>query len=75
VTESNILDSLLENPSLKSSAVSEIMTASLPFVDLNTSIDKISTMINKDNSAVLVEDEQGKFAIITQYDIIDAISG
>ena len=75
VTESNILDSLLENPSLKSSAVKEIMTASLPFVDLNTSIDKISTMINKDNSAVLVEDEQGKFAIITQYDIIDAISG
>lgn len=75
VTESNILDSLLENPSLKSSAVKEIMTASLPFVGLNTSIDKISSMINKDNSAVLVEDEQGRFAIITQYDIIEAISG
>ncbi len=75
VTESNILESLLENPSLKSSPVKEIMTASLPFVDLNTSIDKISTMINKDNSAVLVEDEQGKIGIITQYDIIEAISG
>ncbi|MES2447607.1 MAG: pyridoxal-phosphate dependent enzyme [Bacteroidota bacterium] len=75
VTESNILDSLLENPALKSSPVKEIMTASLPFVDLNTSIDKISSMINKDNSAVLVEDEQGKFEIITQYDIIEAISG
>lgn len=75
VTESNILDSLLENPSLRSAAVKEIMTASLPFVDLNTSIDKISGMINKDNSAVLVEDEQGKFGIITQYDIIEAISG
>lgn len=75
VTESNILDSLLENPSLKSSPVKDIMTASLPFVDLNTSIDKISSMINKDNSAVLVEDEQGKFEIITQYDIIEAISG
>jgi len=75
VTESNILEALLENPSLKSSSVKEIMTASLPFVDLNTSIDKISAMINKDNSAVLVEDEQGKFGIITQYDIIEAISG
>ncbi|MEE1943672.1 pyridoxal-phosphate dependent enzyme [Pedobacter sp. KR3-3] len=75
VTESNVLDSLLENPSLRSSPVKEIMTASLPFVDLNTSIDKISAMINKDNSAVLVEDEQGKFEIITQYDIIEAISG
>jgi len=75
VTESNVLESLLENPSLKSSPVKEIMTASLPFVDLNTSIDKISAMINKDNSAVLVEDETGKFEIITQYDIIEAISG
>ncbi|WP_316785322.1 pyridoxal-phosphate dependent enzyme [Pedobacter frigiditerrae] len=75
VTESNVLDSLLENPSLKSSPVKDIMTASLPFVDLNTSIDKISSMINKDVSAVLVEDEQGKIEIITQYDIIEAISG
>lgn len=75
ITESNILDSLLDNPSLKSSPVKEIMTASLPFVDLNTSIDKISAMINKDVSAVLVEDEQGKIGIITQYDIIEAISG
>ena len=75
ITESNILESLLDNPSLKSSAVKEIMTASLPFVDLNTSIDKISAMINKDVSAVLVEDEQGKIGIITQYDIIEAISG
>lgn len=74
VTESNVLESLLENPSLKSSPVKDIMTASLPFVDLNTSIDKISAMINKDNSAVLVEDEAGKIEIITQYDIIEAIS-
>jgi cystathionine beta-synthase len=75
ITESNVLDSLLENPSLKSCPVKEIMTAALPFIDLNTSIDKISSMINKDNSAVLVEDENGKFEIITQYDIIEAISG
>jgi len=75
ITESNVLSSLLENPSLKSSPVKEIMTASLPFVDLNTSIDKISSIINKDNSAVLVEDEAGKIEIITQYDIIEAISG
>lgn len=74
VTESDILNSLIENPSLKSSKVEEIMTQTLPFVDLNTSIEKISAMINKDNSAVLVEDKEGKIEIITQYDIISAIS-
>ncbi len=74
ITESAILDALLENPSLKSSPVGTISSNSFPFVDLNTSIDKISAMINKDNIAVLVEDEQGKIEIITQYDIINAIS-
>lgn len=74
ITESDILSSLLENPSLKSSKVSEIMTQPFPFVDLNTSVDKISTLINKENSAVLVEDEVGMIEIITQFDIINAIS-
>ncbi|MDR6944488.1 pyridoxal-phosphate dependent enzyme [Mucilaginibacter pocheonensis] len=73
ITESDILDSLIENPSIKSQPIKNITTAPFPFVDLNTSIDKISAMINKDNIAVLVED-QGKIEIITQYDIINAIS-
>ncbi len=74
ITESDILDALLENPSLRSQPVQTITTAPFPFVDLNTSIDKISSMINKDNIAVLVEDEKGKIEIITQFDIINAIS-
>ncbi|MGN8071874.1 pyridoxal-phosphate dependent enzyme [Mucilaginibacter sp. 22184] len=74
ITESDILDSLIENPSIKSQPIKNITTAPFPFVDLNTSIDKISGMINKDNIAVLVEDGQGKIEIITQYDIINAIS-
>ncbi len=50
IAESDILKALLENPALKSAQVSEIMTATFPFVDLNTSIDKISSLINKENS-------------------------
>lgn len=73
ITESDILDALLENPALKSYPVQTIATAPFPFVDVNTSIDRISAMIHKDNIAVLVED-QGNIEIITQYDIINAIS-
>jgi len=74
ITESDILTALLETPSLKSQPVRTIASAPFPFVDLNTSIDRISGLINKDNIAVLVEDEDGKIEIITQYDIINAIS-
>jgi len=73
ITESDILNSLIENPSIKSQPVMNITTSPFPFVDLNTSIDKISAMINKDNIAVLVESD-GIIEIITQYDIINAIS-
>jgi cystathionine beta-synthase len=74
ITESDILNSLIENPSIKSQPIKNITTSPFPFVDLNTSIDKISAMINKDNIAVLVE-SNGDIEIITQYDIINAISG
>ena len=74
ITESDILNSVLENPSLRSGSVKDIMTSSFPFVDLNTTIDKITTIINKENMAVLVEDQNGNIEIITQYDIINAIS-
>ena len=74
LAEGDILRALMENPSLKSAPVKEVMSATFPFVDMNTSIDKISALINKENSAVLVEDENGNFDIITQYDIINAIS-
>ncbi len=74
ITESDILDALLENPYLKSQPIQSITTAPFPFVDLNTSIDKISSMINRDKIDVLVEDN-GNIEIITHYDIINAISG
>jgi len=58
---------------MRSQPIKNITTNPFPFVDLNTSIDKISAMINKDNIAVLVE-SNGEIEIITQYDIINAIS-
>ncbi|TAF43497.1 MAG: pyridoxal-phosphate dependent enzyme [Sphingobacteriales bacterium] len=75
LTESDILTALLEKPAIQSAKIETIQTSSFPFVDLNTSIDRISGLINKENSAVLVEDANGKIEIITQYDIINAISG
>ena len=74
ITESDILNKLLENPSLRNSSVKEIMSAPFPFVSFNTSIDQLSKLITKENSAVLIECENGIFEIITQYDIINAIS-
>jgi len=74
LSEGDILNRLLENSGIRSQKVETIMTAPFPFVDLNSSIDRISALIDKDNSAVMVECSDGVFEIITQYDIINAIS-
>ncbi len=74
LSEGDILNRLLENSGIRSQKVETIMTAPFPFVDLNSSIDRISALIDKDNSAVMVECADGVFEIITQYDIINAIS-
>jgi cystathionine beta-synthase len=75
ISESHIFSKLVENPDLKKESVQSIMQPGFPFVDLATSIDKLSSMINRENCAVLVKDsKQGKTFIITKHDIIQAIS-
>jgi cystathionine beta-synthase len=74
IAESDIYACLFEDPEIKEKPVTEIMTKPFPIVDLDTSIDKISTLINKENTAVMVEDEFRMLEIITQFDIINAIS-
>jgi len=74
IIENDIFSCLFEDPSIKSKPISEIMTKPFPIVDLNTSIDKISSLINKENTAVIVTDEFNNLQIITQFDIINAIS-
>lgn len=75
VTENDILKALLDDPALKSVEVSRIATPGFPYVDLNTSINQISSKINQNNTAVLVTDALGETHIITQFDIVEAISG
>ncbi|MBC8054154.1 MAG: pyridoxal-phosphate dependent enzyme [Sphingobacteriaceae bacterium] len=74
ITEGDIFTCLFDNPLITSSPISEIMTKPFPIVELDTSIDKISSLINKESTAVMVVDEYNKLEIITQFDIINAIS-
>jgi cystathionine beta-synthase len=74
ITENDIYSCLFEDPAIKTKPIAEIMTQPFPIVDLDTSIDKLSSLINKENTAVMVVDDYNKLEIITQFDIINAIS-
>jgi cystathionine beta-synthase len=73
LTESHVFSKLLENPDLKSQTVESIMLKAFPIVETSMAISKLSSFINKDNSAVLAKDKSNKLFIITKHDIIQAI--
>ena len=73
VDESDLFKLYFENKNIADRPIKEVMRAGFPIVKKNTSIDKISKLINKDNKAVLVDLENGHYQIITKYDVISAI--
>jgi cystathionine beta-synthase len=74
VNESDVLAKILENPYYINNPVSEIKGKPFPVVSMDTPAEKISGYITKRNSAVMVKDTIGLWHIITEYDLIRAIS-
>jgi cystathionine beta-synthase len=50
------------------------MEKPFPVVSLETPLEKLRTLINKENGAVLAKDESGTYHIVTKYDVIQALA-
>ncbi len=74
VSTSRLLEKLIEQPEIKSQSVGEVMDGPIPFVAMDNTLDVLSSMINKENKAILVRDEQHDVHIITQHDILLAMT-
>ena len=74
LNDTKVLKSLLDNPDIKNSAVGEIMDPPFQFVGMDNTIDVLSSLISKNANALLVRDDQNKVHIVTQSDLLMAIS-
>ncbi len=74
IQDSDLLPILIEQPSIKDEPVSKVMKAPFKMVGLDTSVDSLSGHITKDNRAVLVRDEHDNLHIITQADLLSAMT-
>jgi cystathionine beta-synthase len=72
IIDSNILSKLIEDPTIKDRAVSEVMDKPFPIVGLDNTVDALSFVI-KSHKALLVKDEQNVSHIITQADLLEAM--
>ncbi len=72
--DTKVLHQLIENPELKEQPVSEIMDKPFRFVGLDNTVDALSSLIDKNNKALLVRDEFNQVHIITQHDLLMALA-
>jgi cystathionine beta-synthase len=72
--DSRVLKALIDNPDIRSKPVSEIMDPSFQFVAMDNTLDVLSSLINKENKALLVRDEKNEVHIITQSDLLMAMT-
>ncbi len=74
ITESRLLNKLIDDPSVKNEPVESIMSYPFPFVMPYTTLDAMTKMITKDNPALLVKLDDNSIDIITKYDLIAGLT-
>ncbi|MBM3161443.1 MAG: pyridoxal-phosphate dependent enzyme [Bacteroidetes bacterium] len=74
IDDSHLYELLVDQPELRDAAISSVMRPAFPVVSVNTPVDQLCKLINKNTPAVLVEIGEGKFHIVSRYDVISAMS-
>jgi cystathionine beta-synthase len=72
ITQHRIFSKLSQDQDFKSALVESIMDKPLPEVNADITLERLSTLINRDNPAVLAIDGDRRH-IITQFDVIKAL--
>lgn len=74
VTASSLLEKIIFEPGMKDKLVGELMDKPMQFVALDSTLDVLSSLLNKNSRALLVRDQLHAVHIITQHDILKAIT-
>jgi cystathionine beta-synthase len=74
ISESGLFSKMLHNgQDIKQRKVDEVLEPAYPVVAFDTPVERISSLINKENGAVLAKDDSGIYHIVTKYDVIQAL--
>ena len=74
ISESGLFQKLFNNPEIKNEKIESVIEPLFPVVSFETPVEKLGTLINKENGAVLAKDESGDYHIVTKYDVLQALA-
>jgi cystathionine beta-synthase len=74
ISEVGLFQKVFSNPEIRHARVGDLMETPYPVVDYLTPVERLSTMIHRENGAVLSKDEAGNYQIVTKYDVLQALA-
>jgi cystathionine beta-synthase len=74
ISENGLFQKMFSNPDIRSSTIGAVLENPFPIVDFNTAVERVSSLISKENGAVLGRDDSGHYHIVTKYDILQALA-
>lgn len=74
VSEGGLFKKIFSNPEIKNETVLSVMEPAYPIVSFDTPVERLGSLINKDNGAVMAKDESGNLHIVTKYDVIQSLA-
>src|SRR5215203_7490 len=74
ISEGGLFQKLFANPEIKNEKIEAVLENTFPIVNFDTAVEKLGTLINKENGAVLAKDESGDYHIVTKYDVLQALA-
>ncbi|MFT6828832.1 MAG: cystathionine beta-synthase, partial [Roseivirga sp.] len=74
LVDSKLLAHMIDDVSVREKAVSEVMDKPFQFVSPDNTLDVLSSVITKDNPAVMIRDKANEVHIITRHDLLHAMT-
>ncbi len=74
LSEQGLFNKIFSDPDLKNQSVEFVMEHPYPEVSYDTPVERLSSLITRENGAVLSKDEAGSYHIVTKYDVINSLA-
>jgi cystathionine beta-synthase len=75
ISESGLFNIIISNGAeIRHKRIQEVLEPPYPVVSFETPVERISSLISKENGAVLAKDDSGNFHIVTKYDVLQSFT-
>lgn len=74
VSENGLFKKVFSDPEIRNAKIETVLEPPYPVVAFDTPVERLGSLITKENGAVLAKDEKGDYQIVTRYDVIQSLA-